>query len=100
MKKTFSTAEAKKISEKIGEKLNNKGLAAFKKGLGVEMEHGTEGKSEYGVDTNVTNNDPIKTGKIALAHVNESVDYYKDLGKLESKEKKGALKAIISKITK
>ena len=44
----------------------------FRNGLEVELEHGTEFK-----DANVTNNHPILTGKIVLAHLKESLYYYK-----------------------
>lgn len=47
------------------------GLNDFKVGLEVELEHGTRFK-----DANVTNNHPILTGKIVLAHLKESLDYY------------------------
>jgi len=55
----------------------------LKKGMNVELEHG---KKHY--FTNVTNNNKIITGKIALAHLNEFPDYYERLEKLE----KGARK--------
>jgi hypothetical protein len=47
-------------------------------GLDVELEHGL-------VDsfTNVTDDDPVITGKIALAHLNEFADYYTRLEKME-----------------
>jgi len=46
--------------------------------MDVELEHGT-------VDpiTNVTNDDSLMTGKIALAHLNEFPDYYTRLVKME-----------------
>lgn len=44
---------------------------SFRKGLEVELEHGTRYKS-----ANVTNNHPILTGKIVLAHLKETLDYY------------------------
>lgn len=47
-------------------------------GLGVELEHGTRDPS-----TNVTDDNPIMTGKIALAHLNEFPDYYTHLANLE-----------------
>ncbi len=49
-------------------------LEDFKVGLEVELEHGTRFP-----DANVTNNHPILTGKIVLAHLYESMDYYKRL---------------------
>jgi hypothetical protein len=44
----------------------------FRRGLEVELEHGTVFK-----DANVTNNHPVLTGKIVLAHFKESLDYYR-----------------------
>lgn len=97
MKKNFSTKESESIVKKLGAKLSPKGIKQFKKGLGVELEHGTDGLKE-GMNTNVTNNDPIKTGKIALAHLKEAPSYYTALKNMEKKEKKkGGLKVIISK---
>ncbi len=43
----------------------------FRAGLAVELEHGT-----MYADANVTNNHPILTGKIVLAHLHETMDYY------------------------
>jgi len=62
----------------------------FAEGLEVELEHGIR----YS-DANVTNNHPILTGKIVIAHLKESLDYYK---RLEVMEIEGdLLKAIQSK---
>ena len=62
----------------------------FRQGLEVELEHGISFK-----DANVTNNHPILTGKIVLAHLKESLDYYK---RLEVAEIEGDLfKAAVSK---
>jgi hypothetical protein len=47
----------------------------FCTGLEVELEHGTQFE-----DANVTNNHTILTGKIFLAHLKESMDYYKAPG--------------------
>lgn len=52
-------------------------------GLNVEAEHGFINKQ-----TNVTNDDLITTGKIALAHLNEFPDYYKRLRKMETDAEK------------
>ncbi|MBT7590484.1 MAG: hypothetical protein HN561_05370, partial [Candidatus Scalindua sp.] len=46
-------------------------LDTFRQGLEVELEHGTIFK-----DANVTNNHPVLTGKIVLAHLKETMDYY------------------------
>ncbi len=62
----------------------------FKQGLEVELEHG----NRYD-DANVTNNHPILTGKIVLAHLKETMDYYArlDIAELEG----DLLKAVLSK---
>ena len=61
----------------------------FKRGIDIELEHGNEN-----INTNVTNNDLLKTAKIALAHLNEYPNYYnKDYGLLVFEEfLKGKLK--------
>ena len=70
-----------------GMKIN---LEDFRRGLEVELEHGTRFK-----DANVTNNHPVLTGKIVLAHLKETLDYYK---LLEVAELQGdLLKAIVAK---
>ncbi len=49
-------------------------LEYFRRGLEVELEHGTMFN-----DANVTNNHPVLTGKIVLAHLKEAMDYYQRL---------------------
>jgi hypothetical protein len=51
----------------------------FRLGLEVELEHGSRDPQ-----TNVTNDDPVLTGKIAWAHLKEFPDYYTRLKRLES----------------
>jgi hypothetical protein len=65
-------------------------LETFKQGLEVELEHGTIFE-----DANVTNNHPILTGKIVLAHLKETMDYYKriDVAEIEG----DLLDAVLSK---
>jgi len=53
-------------------------LDQFTKGMSVELEHGSRDP-----ETNVTNDDPLLTGKIALAHLREFPDYYTRLEVLE-----------------
>jgi hypothetical protein len=53
-------------------------------GLDVELEHGARDRK-----TNVTNDDPVLTGKIALAHLKEFADYYTRLGKMEEEAMRG-----------
>ena len=78
MKKEFTTEDAKRIGNSIGVDWNKYDLEQFRMGLGVELEHGL-----HDAETNVTNDDEIMTGKIALAHLKEIPDYYTRLGKME-----------------
>lgn len=78
--KTFTTEEAKKIGEEIGIDFKHVDIEQFRRGLEVEMEHG----SEWGDETNVTKDDPHFTGRIAWAHLKEIPDYYTRLDKMES----------------
>jgi hypothetical protein len=64
--------EAKGILAKVNTEKMKIDLGEFCKGLEVELEHGIRFK-----DANVTNNHPILTGMIVLAHLKESLDYYK-----------------------
>lgn len=79
----FTAEEAKQIGAEIGIDFTKFDLEQFRRGLEVEMEHG----SEWGEDTNVTKDDPIITGKIAWAHLKEIPDYYSRLDKMESEGK-------------
>ena len=79
MRKTkFTKKEAKETGEKLGITWDKFDVEQFRKGMDVELEHGTVDKN-----TNVTNDDPLMTGKIALAHLNELPDYYDRLEKME-----------------
>jgi len=77
-KKYFTNQEAKKIGEELGVDWEKFDVEQFRMGLDVELEHGL-----VSPQTNVTNDDPLMTGKIALAHLNEFSDYYTRLEKLE-----------------
>lgn len=79
MKKEFTTQEAREIGDKLGIDFATYKIEEFRKGLGVEMEHGADDP-----ETNVTNGDPLLTGKIAWAHLKEIPDYYTRLDKMES----------------
>ena len=84
-KKHFTTAEAKQIGETLGIDWSKFDIEQYRMGLDVELEHG-----KVDPQTNVTNDDPIMTGKIALAHLNEFPDYYTRLDKME-REAEGKL---------
>jgi len=77
-KKTFTAEEAKKIGEQLGIDWSKFDVEQFRSGMDVELEHGLTDPH-----TNVTNDDPLTTGKIALAHLNEFPDYYTRLDKME-----------------
>ena len=77
-KKQFTAEEAKKIGEQLGIKWDKFDVEQFRMGMDVELEHGKVNKI-----TNVTNDNPLLTGKIALAHLNEFLDYYTRLEKME-----------------
>lgn len=83
VKKSFTSKEAKKIGESLGIDWSRFNVEQFRMGMDVELEHGL-------VDShiNVTNDDPVMTGKIALAHLNEFLDYYTRLDKLEKEAEK------------
>ncbi len=78
MKKEFTTEEAQTIGEKVGIDFSKYSIEEFRKGLGVELEHGTAS-----TETNVTNDDELITAKIAWAHLKEIPDYYTRLQKME-----------------
>mgnify|MGYP000981255143 CR=1 FL=1 len=81
----FTKDEAAEIGKKLGidwEK-SDFDVEQFRMGLDVELEHG-----KINEHTNVTDDDPIKTGKIALAHLNEIKNYYTLLDEMEKKGKK------------
>ncbi len=77
-KKNFTAEEAQRIGETLGIAWDKFDAEQFRMGLDVELEHGL-----ISPETNVTNDDEIMTGKIALAHLNEFADYYTRLFKLE-----------------
>jgi len=83
--RTFTTEEARRIGEAIGIDWSKSpfDVEQFRMGLEVELEHGRRDPR-----TDVTHDDPIVTGKIALAHLNEFSDYYTRLDKMEEEAKR------------
>ena len=75
---TVSADEARAILKEIGGEALEVGLEGFREGLQIELEHGTRFP-----DANVTNNHPVLTAKIVLAHLKESLLYYKRLAVAE-----------------
>ena len=82
-KKEFTLEEAKHIGDQIGITWQEFDVDQFRRGLNVELEHGAHDSR-----TNVTNDDPIMTGKIAWAHLIEFPDYYDRLEKMEKEAEK------------
>lgn len=77
-KREFTAEEAKRIGDALSIDWTKVRLDEFRAGLSVELEHGSRDPQ-----TNVTNDDEIVTGKIALAHLREFPDYYTRLAQLE-----------------
>jgi len=77
-RKNFAAKEAREIGEKLGIKWDKFDVEQFRAGMDVELEHGTRDPK-----TNVSNDNSLMTGKIALAHLNEFPDYYTRLEKME-----------------
>ena len=82
-KKIFTLKQAKTIGEQLGISWDKFDVAQFHSGLGVELEHGT-----VAPNTDVTHDDPLLTGKIALAHLTEFPDYYTRLAQMEAEAKR------------
>lgn len=80
--RSFSAEEAREIGERIGINWGSSrfDVEQFRMGLEVELEHG-----RHDPRTNVSDDNEVTTGKIALAHLNEFPDYYTRLGDMEAK---------------
>ncbi|HEX7498643.1 MAG TPA: DUF5661 family protein [Candidatus Limnocylindrales bacterium] len=89
VKKSFTRGEARVVAIELGldfETLKYD-LEQFRMGLDVELEHGLRSPK-----TDVSRDDSLITGKIALAHLTEYPDYYTRLAVLEH-EAAASLKA-------
>jgi hypothetical protein len=80
----FSVEEARRVGDQIGIDWTSApfDVDQFRRGMDVELEHGL-----HDLLTNVTDDDPLVTGKIALAHLNEFPDYYTRLEQMEEQAK-------------
>ena len=94
-KAIVSEKEATKILKIVNVEKMKIPLEDFLMGLEVELEHGTRFK-----DANVTNNHPLLTGKIVLAHLKETMDYYRriDVAEIEGDLLKAILEGNLVKI--
>jgi hypothetical protein len=80
----FDPDEARRFGEEIGIDWATApfDVEQFRTGMNVELEHGLHDPA-----TNVTNDDPQITAKIARAHLNEFPDYYTRLERMEEEAK-------------
>jgi hypothetical protein len=74
-----TSEEAQRVGDEIGVDWSRFDLEGFRRGMDVELEHGSRDPQ-----TDVTGDDPILTGKIALAHMKEFPDYYERLNRMEA----------------
>ena len=83
--KSFTSDEAARVGTEIGIDWTSAAfdVEQFRMGMDVELEHGL-----HDLVTNVTDSDPIVTGKIALAHLNEFPDYYTRLARMEEEARR------------
>lgn len=79
----FTVPEAERVGALLGVDWPSSPFDAeqFRAGMDVELEHGSRDPA-----TDVTGDDPLTTGKIALAHLNELPDYYTRLERMEAGE--------------
>lgn len=77
-RKGVSLRKARKIGEELGVDWTRIGPEELRRGMEVELEHGRRDPA-----TDVTGDDLLLTGKIALAHLNEFPDYYIRLARME-----------------
>lgn len=94
-KAAVSLAEAKSILAKVNREKMKIEAEEFRKGLEVELEHGLTFS-----DANVTNNHPLLTGLIVMAHFKETLDYYRllEVAELEGDLVKALVKGDVKKI--
>ncbi len=80
-RETFTSAAAEEIGRRLGIDFTTSPfpLEEFRAGMDIELEHGSRDP-----DTNVTGDDALTTGKIALAHLREIPDYYTRLARMEA----------------
>ena len=83
--KSLSAEDARRVGEQIGIDWATApfDVEQFRAGMDVELEHGL-----HDIMTNITDDDPVVTGKIALAHLNEFPDYYSRLELMEDQAKR------------
>lgn len=81
-RKGVSERKARKTGDELAVDWTRIDLEEFRRGMEVELEHGRRDPA-----TDVTGDDLLLTGKIALAHLKELPDYYTRLAKMEEEGK-------------
>jgi hypothetical protein len=83
--KHITEEQAREVGEAVGIDWSSApfDVGQFRNGMEVELEHGSRDPA-----TDVTGDDPLVTGKIALAHLNEFPDYYARLERMEEDAKR------------
>ena len=79
----FSLEEARQIGDDLGVRWDTFGIEQFAIGLNVELEHGRRDP-----ETDITHDEPMLTGKIALVHLKEIPDYYTRLTTMEDESRR------------
>jgi len=84
-RRSFTAEEARRVGEEIGIDWATApfDVEQFRSGMDVELEHGLQDPA-----TNVTDDEPSVTARIALAHLNEFPDYYTRLERMEEEAKR------------
>ena len=84
-RKSFTAEEARRFGSEVGIDWNDApfDVEQFRMGMDVELEHGLHDPA-----TNVSDDDPHVTARIALAHLNEFPDYYTRLEQMEEEAKR------------
>ena len=84
-RRSFTAEEARRVGEEIGIDWATApfDVEQFRIGMDVELEHGLHDPA-----TNVTDDEPSVTGRIALAHLNEFPDYYTRLERMEEEARR------------
>jgi Protein of unknown function (DUF5661) len=84
-RESFTADDAQRYGEEIGIDWTSVpfDVEQFRMGMNVELEHGL-----HDLLTNVSDDDPHVTAKIALAHLNEFPDYYTRLERMEEEAKR------------
>ncbi|MCL2678817.1 MAG: hypothetical protein FWF18_00715 [Dehalococcoidia bacterium] len=75
MEKVFTIEQATEVAAKIGMNFDKWDVAEFCLGMNVELEHG-----KADANTNITDDDPVVTGRLVWAHLNKIPDFYTRLG--------------------